>query len=104
MTKSVPSLPVIYIGIGLLWGTYGFSTVAIYTTSMDIVRKGREGTDFTLQIVITHLSSLIIAVFSGKLGDLLGYNGLFSIEVLMCLLTLGILFYSLPKAKNNADF
>ncbi|MBK7134304.1 MAG: MFS transporter [Bacteroidales bacterium] len=104
MTKSVPSLAVIYVAIGLLWGTYGLSTVAIYTTSMDIVRKGREGTDFTIQIVITHLSSLIIAVFSGKIGDLIGYNGLFSIEVLLCLLTLGILFYSLPKENENAGF
>ncbi len=102
MTKTVPPLPVIYIGIGLLWGAYGLSTVAIYTTSMDIVRKGREGTDFTLQIVITHLSSLIIAVASGKIGDLIGYNGLFSIEVLLCLVTLGILFYSLPKEKKYA--
>ncbi|MBK7628024.1 MAG: MFS transporter [Bacteroidales bacterium] len=104
MTKSVPSLAIIYVAIGLLWGTYGLSTVAIYTTSMDIVRKGREGTDFTIQIVITHLSSLIIAVFSGKIGDLIGYNGLFSIEVLLCLLTLGILFYSLPKENENAGF
>jgi len=102
MTKSVPSLTVIYLGIGLLWGTYGLSTVAVYTTSMDIVRNGREGTDFTIQIVITHLSSLIIAVFSGKIGDLIGYSGLFSIEVLLCLLTLGILFYSLPKEYENA--
>jgi predicted MFS family arabinose efflux permease len=104
ITKSVPSLSVIYIGIGLLWGTYGLSTVAIYTTSMDIVRKGREGTDFTIQIVITHLSSLIIAVFSGKIGDLTGYNGLFLIEVLLCLLTIGILFYSIPKDNQNENF
>ncbi len=103
MTKSTPSLVIIYIGIGMLWGAYGLSTVAIYTTSMDLVRKGREGTDFTVQIVITHLSSLIIAVFSGKIGDLVGYNGLFAIEILLCLLTLGILFYSLPKAKENAN-
>ena len=104
MTKSVPSLTVIYIGIGMLWGTYGLSTVAIYTSSMDIVRKGREGTDFTIQIVITHLSSLIIAVSSGKIGDLIGYNGLFSIEILLCLLTIGILFYSLPKDNQNENF
>jgi predicted MFS family arabinose efflux permease len=104
MTRTVPPLSVIYIGIGLLWGAYGLSTVAIYTTSMDIVRKGREGTDFTLQIVITHLSSLIIAVASGKVADLIGYNGLFSIEILLCLLTLGVLFYSLPKEKKYAGF
>jgi predicted MFS family arabinose efflux permease len=97
MTLSTPSLPAIYAGVGLLWGAYGLSSVAIYTTSMDVVRKGREGTDFTLQIVVTHLSSLVIAVSSGKVGDMVGYNNLFAIEVLICLVTFGILFYALPK-------
>jgi len=87
----------LYIGICMLWGAYGLSTVAIYTTSMDEVRPGREGTDFTIQIVITHLSSLIIAVMSGKLGDMLGYPGLFGIEALLCLFTLAILFYAVRK-------
>ena len=103
ISHSVPSLPAVYTGIALLWGSYGLCTVAIYTTSMDIVRKGREGTDFTIQIVLTHLSSLIIAVMSGRVGDLVGYNGLFGIEVLLCLLTFAILFYSLPKEQINAD-
>lgn len=103
MSTTVPSVAAIYAGIGLLWGSYGLSTVAIYTTSMDIVRKGREGTDFTVQIVITHLSSLMIAVFSGKIGDMLGYTGLFGIEVMLCLITLGILFYSLPKENPDEN-
>jgi len=103
ISLSTPSLPAVYTGIALLWGSYGFCTVAIYTTSMDIVRKGCEGTDFTIQIVLTHLSSLIIAVMSGRVGDLVGYNGLFGIEVLLCLFTLAILLYSLPKEQVNAD-
>ncbi len=103
MTLAVSTLLMVYIGIGLLWGAYGLSTVAIFTTSMDIVRKGREGTDFTVQIVITHLSSLIIAVLSGKIGDAVGYNGLFAIEIVLCLLTFAILFYSLPKEKEYAN-
>jgi predicted MFS family arabinose efflux permease len=98
-----PSLTLILIGIGLLWGGYGLSTVAIYTTSMDIVRKGREGTDFTIQIVITHLSSLIIAVLSGKIGDITGYKGLFGIEALLSLVTFMILFYSLPRNPSNEN-
>lgn len=103
MSFSVPQVVPIYIGIALLWGSYGFSTVAIYTTSMDIVRKGCEGTDFTIQIVITHLSSLIIAVMSGKIGDLAGYTGLFGIEIILCLIALTILFYALPKKRPDEN-
>jgi predicted MFS family arabinose efflux permease len=97
ISGSTPSLPALYLGIGLLWGAYGLSTVAIYTTSMDLVRKGREGTDFTVQIVITHLSSLMIAVFSGKLGDMIGYRNVFLTEMMLCLFTFIILLYSIDK-------
>jgi predicted MFS family arabinose efflux permease len=104
MSYSAPSLLIIYAGIALLWGSYGLSTVAIYTTSMDVVRKGREGTDFTIQIVITHISSLVIAVLSGRLGDLAGYTGLFRIETALCIVTFLILAYSLPKRKKDENF
>jgi len=103
LSYTTPSLVMIYAGIALLWGSYGLSTVAIYTTSMDVVRKGREGTDFTIQIVITHLSSLIIAVMSGKIADITGYSGLFLIEAGVCVLTFFILIYSLPKEISNED-
>ena len=48
----------VYLGIALLWAAYAMSSVFVYTLSMGVVRKGREGTDFTVQIVLTHLSSL----------------------------------------------
>lgn len=99
ISHYTPSLKEIYAGICLIWGAYGLSTVAIYTTSMDVVRAGREGTDFTVQIVITHVSSLLIAVLSGKIGDLTGYTGLFRIEAALCLLTFVILYFALPKNK-----
>lgn len=46
----------LHLGISLLWGSYGMATIVVYTTAMDCVRKGYEGTDFTIQTVITHLS------------------------------------------------
>jgi predicted MFS family arabinose efflux permease len=104
ISHQTPSLLALYTGICLIWGSYGLSTVAVYTTSMDVVRPGREGTDFTIQIVITHLSSLIIAVFSGKVGDLIGYTGLFGIETLLSLFTFAVLLYALPKEKTNGNF
>lgn len=92
-----PSLTHIYIGIFLVWGAYGASSVIIYTTSMDVVRAGAAATDFTLQIVITHLSSLIIAVLSGKVAGMIGYRGLFGVEAGMGILTLLIVLYAMPK-------
>ncbi|MDZ7738045.1 MAG: MFS transporter [Bacteroidales bacterium] len=97
ISTGTPGLPAMYAGICLVWGAYGLSTVVIYTTSMDIVRKGREGTDFTVQIVITHLSGMLIAVFSGKVGDMLGYTGLFTLEAGLALLSVFVLIYALPK-------
>ncbi|MCF8308972.1 MAG: MFS transporter [Bacteroidales bacterium] len=93
----------IFVGVALVWGAYGASSVIIYTIAMDTVRKGREGTDFTLQIVITHLSSLIIAVSSGKVADLVGYNGLFAIETIVCILVI-IATYFLYQEKREIAY
>lgn len=98
---GTPTTWMLYIGIGMLWGGYGLSTVIIYTTAMDIVRPGREGTDFTIQIVITHLSGLVFAILSGKIGGLLGYTGLFMVEAVFCLTALLIVNYAL---KNKQDY
>lgn len=91
------SIHSIYAGITVLWAAYGFSSVVIYTCSMDIVRKGREGTDFTIQIVLLHLSSLIITVFSGKFADAFSYTGLYIFEISLSLLAMLILFIIKPK-------
>ncbi|MBN1822220.1 MAG: MFS transporter [Prolixibacteraceae bacterium] len=105
LTYTGHPLYMIYIGVALLWGTYAMSTVFIYTLGMKIVRKGKEGTDFTIQIVITHLSSLIIAVMSGKVADAITYRGLFAIEVGMAILILVLIpFIFKPDLyKQNAD-
>ena len=78
----------LYIGVGLLWSSYGLSTVVIYTISMDKVREKSQGTDFTSQIVITHLSSLIIAVASGKIAHSIDYDGLYIFEIIMGIIAL----------------
>lgn len=83
-----PTPPVLYLGIFLVWGSYGMATIIVYTTAMDCVRPGREGTDFTIQTVITHLSSMCVAILSGKLADLWGYQGLFCFQASMALTSL----------------
>jgi len=87
-----------------LWSAYAMSSVFIYTLGMKVVRQGKEGTDFTIQIVITHLSSLIIAVMSGKIADAIQYRGLFAIEIGLAVLLLILIpflfkkdFYSTEK-------
>lgn len=95
----------LYTAVVFLWISYGMSSVGIYTISMDIVRKGREGTDFTIQIVITHLSALLITIASGKLADVLGFKGLFIIETLLAAMILCLLPYlyreKLPDQLND---
>lgn len=88
LSSFSPSLSQLLPAVLSLWGTYGMASVTIYTISMDTVRPGREGTDFTIQIVLTHLSSLIIAVSSGKIAHMIGYSGLFKIEIGMALFVL----------------
>lgn len=81
----------IFTGIALLWSAYGMSSVFIYTLSMKMVRGRKEGTDFTIQIVITHLSSLIMAIGSGKIADALSYRGLFFLEMGLGVLLLALI-------------
>lgn len=94
----------IITGILFIWSTYGANSVLIYTLAMDSVRKGREGTDFTIQIVLTHLGSLILAVLSGKIAHGLGYEGLFIVELILAL-SIFLFFPALYKfklEKNNS--
>ena len=88
----------LYLGIALLWGSYGFATVVVYTTSMDCVRKGFEGTDFTLQTVITHLSGMIMAAIAGGFAESHGYSTLFMAE--MALATISLLFVIFAFRKS----
>ncbi len=75
-----PSPVIIYIGVAMLWSSYAMSSVVVYTVSMNLVRPGREGTDYSIQIVLTHISGLIMAVLSGFIAERLDYRGLFTLE------------------------
>ncbi|MCD6354311.1 MAG: MFS transporter [Prolixibacteraceae bacterium] len=99
LTFTGHQIYLIYIGVALLWSAYAMSTVFVYTLGMKIVRPGKEGTDFTIQIVLTHLSSLIIAVLSGKIADALTYRGLFALEIGM-----GIIIVTLIPFIFKPDF
>lgn len=87
------SLLLLYSGIALLWISYAFSSVVIYTISMEKVRAGKEGTDYSLQIVITHLMGILFAMGFGKLADLLGFSALFMIETMVGLAVFMAVFF-----------
>lgn len=100
MSMEAPTFTPLLIGIMLVWICYGMGSVIVYTTAMDYVRPGREGTDFTVQTVITHLSGMLIALASGRVADLLGYNSLFLFESLIATLSLLYVFMLFPKEKD----
>lgn len=81
LALSTPTYFLLQTAIISIWSVYGMATVFVYTSSMDMVRHGREGTDFTIQIVLTHVGSLFLAVSSGKIAHSIGYANLFLIEV-----------------------
>lgn len=85
---SQPSAWLLYFGIVLMWSSYGMATIVVYTSAMECVRKGREGTDFTIQTVLTHLSGIIIASLSGSVADHFGYHGLFLTECIIAVVSL----------------
>lgn len=101
MSYIEPSTSELYLGIFLLWGSYGMATIVVYTTAMDCVRPGREGTDFTIQTVITHLSGMITAILSGKIADYAGYHGLFFFEASLALTSLIYILTVFKKEKNQ---
>jgi predicted MFS family arabinose efflux permease len=101
----VTELPVntatLHLGITLLWGSYGMATIVVYTTAMDCVRTGYEGTDFTIQTVITHLSGMFMAAGAGKLASELGYGGLFVVETVVALVSLVYIVVVFGRQKSD---
>ena len=104
ISKTTPSIHLLYVGIALVWVAYGMATVGIFTLAMNKVRKGREGTDFTLQIVLTHIGSLLVASASGFVANAWGYNALFATGVVFNVLVLIILVVNQMKNRElNAE-
>ena len=101
LSYTQPTTALLYGGIFLLWGSYGMATIVVYTTAMDCVRPGREGTDFTIQTVITHLSGMIMAILSGRIADMTGYHGLFFFETSIAVTSLIYILTVFRKDKNS---
>ncbi len=98
ISKTTPEYWILQIGILAVWGIYSMLTVFVYSFLMEQIRQGREGTDFTLQIVLAHIGSLVIAVASGKFTHQFGYSGLFLLESIISIILLIILPYLYKKS------
>lgn len=94
----------LHLGICMLWSSYGMATIIVYTTAMDRVRPGYEGTDFTLQTVITHTSGIIVGIASGVIAARITYKGLFHVEfIIACVSLLFVLWaFGLKEKKEEA--
>lgn len=106
LSATTPSTAALYAGIILILCAYGFSMVIIFTSSMDAVRPTSAGSDFTSQIVLTHISAMIMATTSGRVADAIGYRGLFGVEIVLAVVALATVLYAYPpKAfrRTSAD-
>lgn len=95
------NIATLHLGISLLWGSYGIAVIVVYTTSMDCVRPGYEGTDFTIQTVITHLSGILMGVSSGKIAALITYKGLFFVEMGIAFVSLIFILFAFKLKDSN---
>lgn len=85
--SQLPSWAIISVVV-LLWASYGTMTVVVYTSAMEHVRKGLEGTDFTVQTVVTHFSGIIFSVISGHIAEAMGYTIFFTFAMCIALTSL----------------
>jgi predicted MFS family arabinose efflux permease len=88
LTFITPSLPLLVGGLLLVKTCHAFASIVVYTTAMDCVREGREGTDFTIQVAVVHFSSTLISFISGGVGEWLDYRGLYFIELSIAIISL----------------
>lgn len=100
LTYTTVTLPLILVGILLVRAVEASAAVTLYTTAMDNVRPGREGTDFTIQIVIVHFSGSLVSVISGGVGQWLDYRGLCLIELGISIISLLYIFRLAPQRQQ----
>ncbi|MCI6161570.1 MAG: MFS transporter [Prevotella sp.] len=99
ITYIRPTFPLVCTAVVLLWSSYGVSTMVVFTSSMNSVRPGREGTDFTVQTVITHLSGMFLALSAGRIADIFQYRGLFVVESAVAVISLVYAIFSFRKGE-----
>lgn len=103
LTYVTPTLPLIIVGILILRAIEASAAVTVYSTSMDYVRNGREGTDFTIQVVIVHISGSLISVIAGGVGQWLDYRGLCFIELGLSIISVLYIFFFFKNRETVSE-
>ena len=96
-TLGFASLPVLYLVSTGLHFTYSMACVPMFAIAMDNSRQGNAGFDYTLQVTIIFIGSLLAGSFSGFIAEAFGYISAFAIASCLCIL--GVLFVTTLDKK-----
>ncbi|NEO98568.1 MAG: MFS transporter [Symploca sp. SIO2E9] len=97
-TVGLTSLPVLYlVSMGFQF-TYSMTLIPMYTIMMDNSRLGTAGFDYTLQISLVFVGSLIAGGISGFIAEAVSYQGAFAISVLLTLVSVAVVIKTLDDA------
>jgi MFS family permease len=93
------SLPVVYlVSIGCQFA-YSMALVSMYTVMMDNSRLLTAGFDYTLQVSIVFVGSLIAGGLSGFIAKAMGYQGAFALSAAICLVSVAVIFKTFDDSK-----
>ena len=80
------NLPILYLVAASLHFTYSMACVPMFAIAMDNSRQGNAGFDYTLQVTIIFIGSLLAGSFSGFIAQAFGYSSAFAIAATLSLL------------------
>ncbi|MCU0532944.1 MAG: hypothetical protein MUD14_03485 [Hydrococcus sp. Prado102] len=100
-TIGFTSLPVLYLVCVGFQFTYSMALVPLYALMMDNSRLGTAGFDFTLQVSIVFIGSLLAGAMSGFIATPVGYQGAFAISVALSLIGVALVSVALKPNGNN---
>ncbi|NJM69716.1 MAG: MFS transporter [Scytonema sp. RU_4_4] len=90
-TLGLTSLPVLYlVSIGFQFA-YSMALIPMYTVMMDKSRLGTAGFDYTLQVSIVFVGSLIAGAMSGFIAKAIGYQGAFAFSAAIALVSVAVI-------------
>jgi len=97
---GLTTLPTLYlVAIGSQIG-FNMGVTISFTIMMDYSRAETAGTDFTLQTSLVYFVGLGTSALSGVLAEAIGYSGVFSVSVLLALLSIVLIVWLFPSDRS----